>query len=119
MILNGKKVDFPAVCKISFYKVIEQLEIQAKDNDENVAVFAKNLLKEVEQYPLIKDGFDDIGLIEEYRPIIDKLSRTLFPDSLSHSKRLNPCHLFKEWTRHRSRHPQRSEETTFHYFSPR
>ncbi len=49
MILNGKKVDFPAVCKISFYKVIEQLEIQAKDNDENVPVFPKNLLKEVEQ----------------------------------------------------------------------
>ena len=82
MILNGKKVDFPAVCKISFYKVIEQLEIQAKDKDENVAEFAKNLLKEVEQYPLIKEGFDDIELIEEYRPIIDKLSRTLFPDSL-------------------------------------
>jgi hypothetical protein len=82
MILNGKKVDFPAVCKISFLKVIEQLEVQANDEDENVAAFAKNLLKEVEQYPLIKEGFEDTDLIEEHRPIIDKLCRTIFPDAL-------------------------------------
>jgi hypothetical protein len=82
MILNGNKVDFPAVCKISFFKVIEQLEVQAKDEDKNVAVFAKNLLKEVEKYPLIKDGFEDTDLIEEYRPIIDKLCKTIFPQAL-------------------------------------
>jgi len=82
MILNGKRVDFPAVCKVSFFKVIEQLEVQAKDNDENVASFARNLLNEVEQYPLIKEGFEDVQLIEEYKPIIDKICRTLFPESL-------------------------------------
>ena len=82
MILNGKKVDFPAVCKISFYKVIEGLEQQAEDPDENVATFAKNLLEEVNKYPLLREGFEDTDLIEEYQPIIDKLSRTMFPDSL-------------------------------------
>ena len=82
MILNGKKVDFPAICKISFFKVIEGLEHQAKDPDENVAAFAQNLLKEVNKYPLLKEGFDDTKLIEEYQPIIDKLCRTLFPDTL-------------------------------------
>ena len=82
MILNGKKVDFPAVCKISFYKVIESLEQQANDPDKNIASFAQNLLDEVNRYPLLKEGFDDTQLIEEYRPLIDKLCRTLFPDSL-------------------------------------
>ncbi len=82
MILNGKEVDFPAVCKVSFFKVIETLEIQARDKDEIVAAFARNLLRETEQYPLLKEGFEDISLIEEYKPIIDKLCRTLAPDVL-------------------------------------
>lgn len=82
MILNGKKIDFPAICKISFFKVIEGLEKQILDEDKNVAVFAQNLLKQVNNYPLLREGFEDTQLIEEYQPIIDKLCRTLFPDSL-------------------------------------
>lgn len=97
MILNGKEVDFPAICKISFYKVIEGLEQQAKDPDENISNFAQNLLKEVAQYPLLKDGFEDVQLIDEYKPIIDKLCRTLFPDSLlsNEIKAVSPPFLFK------------------------
>jgi hypothetical protein len=97
MILNGNEVDFPAICKISFYKVIEGLEQQAKDADANVATFAKNLLKEVDQYPLLKEGFEDVKLIDEYKPIIDKLCRTLFPDSLltNEIKAVSPPFLFK------------------------
>lgn len=97
MILNGKEVDFPAVCKISFYKVLEGLEVQAKDADENVAKFAQNLLNEAEKYPLLREGFDDTNLIEEYQPIIDKLCRTLFPDSLlsNEIKAVSPPFLFR------------------------
>ncbi|MCG8309014.1 MAG: GAF domain-containing protein [Cytophagales bacterium] len=97
MILNGKKVDFPAVCKISFYKVIEGLEQQVKDKDKNVASFAQNLLEELEEYPLLKEGFEDIRLIDKYRPIIDKLCRTLFPDSLltNEIKAVTPPFYFK------------------------
>ena len=82
MILNGNKVDFPAICKTSFFKVIEQLEQQVKDPDQNVAGFAKNLLKEIEPYPLLKEGFEDAKLIKTYKEPIGKLCRTLFPDAL-------------------------------------
>jgi len=82
MILNGERVDFPAICKISFYKVIEQLEMQTQDEDENVAVFARNLLEEANKYPLLREGFEDTNLLDEYRPIINKICRTLFPDAL-------------------------------------
>jgi hypothetical protein len=99
MILNGEEVDFPAICKISFFKVIENLETQAKDKDDNIATFARNLLKEIEQYPLLREGFEDVNLIEEYRPIVNKICRTLFPESLltNEIKALTPPFYFKSF----------------------
>lgn len=82
MILNEKEVAFPAICKTSFFKVIEQLEIQAKDTDENVAGFAQNLLNEIKQYPLLREGFEDSALLAEFKEPIQKLCRLLFPDAL-------------------------------------
>lgn len=82
MILKGKEVASPAICKTSFFKVIEHLEIQAKDADPYVASFAQQLLNETAQYPLLKEGFDDAALIEEYKEPMGKLCRTLFPDAL-------------------------------------
>ena len=82
MKLNGKEIEFPAICKTSFFKVIELLERQVKDTDKNVAGFAQNLLLEVEKYPLLKEGFEDVDLIKKYEEPIRKLCRTLFPDAL-------------------------------------
>ena len=92
-----KKLTSQLFAKISFYKVIEGLEKQAKDSDQNVASFAQNLLDEVNQYPLLREGFEDTNLIQEYRPIIDKLCRTLFPDSLltNEIKAVSPPFYFK------------------------
>lgn len=82
MLFNGKKIPFPSIPKISFFKVIEKLEAMKSDKDPAVAIYAKTLLKETEQFPILKDGFEDIALIEKYRDPIDKLSRVLFPDAL-------------------------------------
>ncbi len=82
MIFNGKEIEFPAITKISFFKVIETLEQQAKDNDKNVARFAKELLEESKQIPELKEGFEDRKFLDKHRPIINKLSRVLFPDAL-------------------------------------
>jgi len=82
MIYNGKEVPFPAVTKVSFFKLIESLEVLSKDNDPNVASFAKTRLKEVELYPILKEGFEDLKLLKKYKKPIGKLSRVLFPDAL-------------------------------------
>ena len=47
MIFNGKEIEFPAIAKISFYKVIETLEKQAKDKERMLHVLLKNYLKKV------------------------------------------------------------------------
>lgn len=82
MRFNDQDVEFPAICKTSFFKVIEKLEVQAKDKDQNVALFAQNLLKEIEPYPLLKEGITGSVLSDEYKEPVDKLCRTLFPDAL-------------------------------------
>ncbi len=81
MINRGKKIPFPAITQVSFISVLEMLEKQAKDTDENVSIFAKNLLAESAKYPMLRDGIDSIdfdGSLE----IVKRLSRVLFPDVL-------------------------------------
>ncbi len=82
MLFNGKKILFPSIPKVSFFKVIEKLEVMKTDKDPAVAIYAKTLLKEIDKYPILKEGFEDTTLIEKYRDPIDKLSRVLFPDAL-------------------------------------
>jgi hypothetical protein len=97
MKFHDKDVPFPAQTKISFFKVIESFEAQAKDTDENVAAFAKNLLQEVEKYPVLKEGFDDFSILKQHQPVINKLLRTLYPDVLltNEIKAVTPPFIFK------------------------
>lgn len=83
MKFNGKEISFPSIPKVSFFKVIEKLEEMSTDSDSSVANYAKSILKDVEPFPILKEGFEDTGLIKKYKKPIDKLSRILFPDSLT------------------------------------
>jgi GAF domain-containing protein len=97
MIYNGKEVEFPAVMQISFFKAIEALEKMAKDEDEAVSNYAKQLLKEVEKHPELKDGIEDLSQLDKYKDSIQKISRVLFPDALltNEIKALTPPFYFK------------------------
>ena len=97
MLFDGKEIPFPSIPRISFFKVIEKLEEMMTDKDPAVAGYAKSLLKEVEQYPILKEGFEDFTLLDKYREPIDKLSRVLFPDALvtNEIKALTPLFDFK------------------------
>ncbi len=81
MIYNGKEVEFPAVMQISFFKVIETLEMMATDADKSAANYAKELLKEIDKYPELRDGID-LAQLNKYKKPIQKICRVLFPDSL-------------------------------------
>lgn len=60
MLFNGKKILFPSIPKVSFFKVIEKLEVMKTDKDPAVAIYAKTLLKEIDKYPILKEGFEVI-----------------------------------------------------------
>lgn len=83
MIYNGEEVEFPAIMQVSFFKLIEQLENQAKSKDKGTAEYAKDLLKEVEKYPELKDGITDVTTLPKYQKSIDKLSKQFFPEVLT------------------------------------
>ncbi|MEM0939716.1 MAG: GAF domain-containing protein [Bacteroidota bacterium] len=83
MIYNGKEIEFPAIMQISFFKLIEHLEKQANGEEDGAASYAKELLKEVEQYPELRDGITDISKLNSYQKSIDKLAKPLFPEVLT------------------------------------
>ncbi len=97
MIYNGKEVEFPAVMQISFYKVIDTLEQMAGDKDEDTAHFAKQLLKEVEKHPELRDGIADLDQLEKLMGPVQKITRVMFPDALATNeiKALTPPFFFK------------------------
>ena len=97
MIYEGKEIPFPAIVQTSFFKVIESLEAQASDPDEHLSAYASALLEEVNQYPELREGISDISQLPKYQPTIEKLTRLLFPDTLSGNeiKLLIPPFLFQ------------------------
>ncbi len=97
MIYNGKEVEFPAVMQISFFKVIETLEQMAEDKDKDTAAYAKQMLKEVEKHPELRDGIADIAHLDKLKGPIRKIARLMFPDALTTNeiKALCPPFYFK------------------------
>ena len=97
MIYNGKEVEFPAVMQISFFKVIDSLEEMAKDKDKDTATYAKQMLKEVEKHPELRDGITDITELDKLKGPISKIARLMFPDALTTNeiKALSPPFYFK------------------------
>ena len=83
MIYNGKEVEFPAIMQVSFFKLIDQLEVAAKGKDAGQAAYAKDLLQEVEKYPELKEGISDVTKLKNYQKSFDKLSHALFPPVLT------------------------------------
>lgn len=82
MKLNGENIEFPAISKISFFKVFESLETMAEDEDKYVSGYARNLLNELSDYGILKEGIEDVEQIDQYTPQVKKISRVLFPDLL-------------------------------------
>lgn len=83
MIFNGQEIPFPAVPKISFFKIFETLEGMAQEPDNNLARYAKKLLQLRDKHPLLHEGFEDLSLLETYKEPIQQLARVMFPDVLS------------------------------------
>lgn len=82
MLYQGKEIQFPAVTKISFFKLIEVLEEQAASEDRTISRYASELLKECARYPEIREGFEDRKILIKHKHIIDRLAQILFPQAL-------------------------------------
>ncbi|MDO3628334.1 GAF domain-containing protein [Mucilaginibacter sp. BT774] len=73
--------DNPFQIRLSFHKVIEQLEETARDSEG-----AKKLLDQVNAHPELRDGITDISQIKENELLISRLLTPLFPPLLSYNE---------------------------------
>ncbi|WP_240338019.1 GAF domain-containing protein [Gelidibacter japonicus] len=71
---------------ISFHKIIDSLNESAGSNVDFQANYAKSLLKEIEKYPDLTNGFDSIEKLKKHEPIIKVLLADLFPKALSNNE---------------------------------
>jgi len=73
--------DNPFQIRLSFHKVIEQLEEKAPDNEG-----ARKLLDGVNAHPELKDGITDISQIKDNENLISRLLTDLFPPLLTYNE---------------------------------
>lgn len=76
----------PLIAKISFHKVLEVLEDIAQSDVDYRADYARALLRHAAPYPELRDGIDDIALLEKHKGIIKNLLADLFPTALTHNE---------------------------------
>ncbi|WP_186461802.1 GAF domain-containing protein [Mucilaginibacter pallidiroseus] len=75
----------PFQLRISFHLLIEHLETTAAGTGA-VAAEAANLLKEIDQYPELRDGIEDTAKLEELADVIQRLLAPLFPEALTYNE---------------------------------
>lgn len=81
-----KNSDLPLKLKISFKPIFEYLEKIAVDNNHFLKPSAIQLLEEYQNYPELKEGFDDFNQLEKYNKEVDKILDILFPDLLQENE---------------------------------
>lgn len=73
--------DNPFQVRLSFHKVIQQLE-ESQAGSEDV----KNLLAEIKAHPELRDGITDISQIRDNQVLIGRLLAGLFPPMLTYNE---------------------------------
>ncbi|APG59255.1 GAF domain-containing protein [Christiangramia salexigens] len=79
--------DFPFDIKISFHKVIDEYEKELKEAQNSISrEYIEKVLEKVSDYPALREGFEDIGLLKEYKEPINVLLDDLFPTILTNNE---------------------------------
>ncbi|QYJ68475.1 GAF domain-containing protein [Flavobacterium litorale] len=73
----------PFEVKISFHKVMEQLEEIAVSGSKHKSDYAKALLDSTAAYPELREGIKDPNQLNKYEDLIKDLLSDLFPTALS------------------------------------
>ncbi len=75
--------DGPLIQLVSFNKLLEHYDQQAKSKDSFLAERAKYVLKVQAPYPELRDGFDDLSILEERKEVIQTILADTFSSVLT------------------------------------
>ena len=80
-----KDIDLPLQLNVSFKKIYDMLKKHTNDNTKEPLFNASAdlIIKEVDKYPELINGFSDLSLLKKHQNIIEILLETLFPEMLS------------------------------------
>ena len=68
---------------ISFDGLLKKYEKQLDGDDPFLAATAKRILDAQSGYPVLREGFNDLELLEKYRDVIDNILQDTFTEALS------------------------------------
>ncbi|MBK1895418.1 ligand-binding sensor domain-containing protein [Chryseobacterium paridis] len=84
---NLYKKDAPFQVIISFKKYLDVLEhIKYNDRLEYRVNYAESLIDKTKKFPELKDGFEDVSLLEKHEELIRLLLADLFPTGLTNNE---------------------------------
>lgn len=84
--MGTQEKEMPMVHLISFDKLLKQYDAMAKSDDPLLAARAKEVLKAQEPYPFLRDGFDDVSLLEKHKDVIRIILQDSFAEVLSNNE---------------------------------
>ena len=79
-------LDTPMRQLISFNKLLEQYEEQLNSADPSLVQRAKYILEAQKPYPELRDGFEDLSVLEARKDIIELLLADVFSGFLTHNE---------------------------------
>ena len=76
----------PLIQLVSFNKLLEHYDAQLKSKDAFLAQRAKYILDAVAPYPELREGFDDLSIIEKRKDIIEIILMDTFSSILTNNE---------------------------------
>ena len=86
MKIEDEHYSSPLIAKISFHKVLENLEEIAESDVDYRSNYAKALLAHTAPYPELRDGITDLSLLDKHEKLIKNLLADLFPTALTNNE---------------------------------
>lgn len=82
----NKYAESPLTQYISFNKLLRQYDAMAESDDEFLAGKAKHILKAQEPYPILREGFQDVALVDKHKDVIQLILQDTFPEVLTNNE---------------------------------
>ncbi|MEZ4809485.1 MAG: GAF domain-containing protein [Allomuricauda sp.] len=76
----------PLIQLVSFNKLLEHYDRQSKSDDKFLSELAKHVLEVQAPYPELREGFDDLSILEKRKDVIQTILADSFPPALTHNE---------------------------------
>ncbi|MFD2586446.1 GAF domain-containing protein [Croceitalea marina] len=76
----------PMVQLVSFNKLLNHYDEQLKSKDKSLVARAKYVLEQQAPYPELRDGFDDLSVLEKRKEVISTILADTFSPVLTHNE---------------------------------